>query len=137
MIVALTRDSDFLRRWMLRPSFVKKMGGFPAGVDADAAFSAMLASDARFFGVWDGAAELGCIIFRRIAEGWELHLCLATWWSKTRMALVAALAALSETGGRVIARYDAMRRSIDLLLDDVGFSEGVTCAGWRTRELTL
>ena len=137
MTVKPTTDRAYLRRWMLRPAFVRAMGGFPDGVDPDAAFSVMLQSDAKFVGVWDDGHEKGCIIFNRVPGAWGLHLCLATWWTKTRIALKQAIAMCIPAGETVVAEYDGSRASLNRLLDDIGFSSGDTHEGKRIRTFTI
>lgn len=126
-----TRDVGFLRRWMLRPAFVKRMGFDPKSPLLDGHFLAIYISGAKFFSVIVRGIERGCIIFGLKPDAWELHLCLATKFADTRIAVRKTLAAV---GGKVVARYEAGRRSLNLLLDDLGFTEGTTLGAYRVRE---
>lgn len=132
-----TTDVEYLRRWMLHPAFVRKMGGDPKSPQIAKAFDELVTSDARFFAVSVRQIDKGCIIFKRIVGGWELHLCLATWFTTTREALKCALRALGVTSGVVVAKYPVPRRAVDRLLDDVGFTVGRFDGHFRVRDFHL
>ena len=97
----------------------------------------MLKSDSKFVGVWDGNTEKGCIIFNRISGAWGLHLCLATWWTKTRIVIKDAIKLVIPAGGTIVAEYDCTRNSLNRLLDDIGFSIGIIHDGKRIRTFTI
>lgn len=132
-----TEDEALMRRWLLRPAFFTRVGGAghtPAALDA--AFGALRHAKPRVFAVWVRGEEKGCIVFR---EGggwrgrWELHLCLGTFFTHTRVALAEALRLMHGTAAIVEAAYPAARRALDLLLNDVGFASGPVIAGRRIR----
>jgi hypothetical protein len=119
-----TRDVELLRRWMLRPSFVASMAGagLPITDDLEASFVSTIRTS-RFFAVTRDGNERGVIIFKRSDPGvWELHLCLATWFTHTRVAVRSAIAQLCQSGERVAAFYAQSNRAVTQLLDDLGFS---------------
>jgi hypothetical protein len=134
LTVTPTRDLEYLRRWMLRPAFVRKLGVELDAATLDAGFRLALASDAVFFDVRLDGEEKGCIIFSKKPGGWEIHTCLATWLRDTRTAIREAIRCVLGPDERVTATYPAARRSINRLLDELGFSTGAFASGWRTRE---
>ena len=68
---------------------------------------------------------------------WELHVCLATWWTKTRVAVKEAIAQLAMRGATVTAKFPDSRRACNRLLDDLGFATGTVADGLRIRTLEL
>lgn len=135
MTVMRTNDRCYLRRWMMRPAFLRRMG-VAENDTLEIAFQKTLVSGAVFFSVIDGE-EKGCIIFSPEPFGWSLHLCVATWWRKTRIALREAIKQMRNVGQLLMAKYPIPRRSLDKLLDDTGFSSGYLADGWRVRTLTF
>lgn len=134
--VSETRDHALLARWLVRPSILRKLLGENYDVaHAQREFDALVDSSARFFAVSVLGEEKGVIIFKPVDLGWEMHLCLATWFTHTRMAVSQAIEALQ--GATVIASYDAGHRAVTRLLDDLGFNVGAIHDGIRQRELNL
>ncbi len=131
--VSETRDPPFIRRWLLRPSFVRKMGCDPDTPALPGACQQLIESDARFFQVLVQQVEKGCIIFQHVTDGWELHLCLATWFSDTRVAVRRAIELLGTEP--VVIRYPSWRRALHRLMDDLGFQPGFSRDGWTMRNL--
>jgi hypothetical protein len=132
-----TRDATFLRRWMLRPAFVRKMGVNECNESLESAFQTVLEADARFFDVRVDGEEKGCIVFVKMADGWQIHTCLSTWWTATRVAIREAINQVLRPDEKIVAHYPATRTAINRLLDELGFSTGAFESGWRTREFTL
>lgn len=131
--VTPTTDETYLRRWMLRPSFLSKMGVRSGDAAIEPAFLDAISSPAVFFDVRVDGDEKGCIILFQNAAGFDLHLCLATWWRDTREALRQAMQHPLVAGRRVLASFPAARRSVHRLLDDVGFSTGTVESGTAYR----
>ena len=129
-----TRDTEYLRRWMLRPAFIRKMGVATEANKLESAFQKITASGARFFDVRKNGSEKGCIVFCPIAGGWDIHTCLSTWWADTRVAIRDAIHQVIGPEDAIVAHYPEARRSIERLLDDLGFSTGAFDCGWRRRE---
>lgn len=119
-----TRDREYLRRWMLRPSVLRGvLRGLPpmapAAIERD--FDAVVRSPARFFAVHVDGEEKGCILFKQREDAtWELHICLATWHSTTRLAVKIAIGRMGPT--TIHGDFCASNRAVMRLLDDLGFS---------------
>ncbi len=137
VMVAETHDRDLLRRWMMRPAFIRKMGGetIPSEV-LETAFGEIANGNNRFFSVHVRGEEKGCIILKRSGKAWELHLCLATWLTHSRIALRKALSRIASEA-IIMARYPQTRRAIDRLLDDVGFGPCTNDGTWTVRTITI
>jgi hypothetical protein len=135
VVVEETRDRDYLSRWMLRPSIVRKISGGDYNADFIAdEFDAVLKSGARFFAVHVNGEGKGCIIFRPVDGRWEMHFCLSTWFTDTRKAVRAAMDAVGPN--KVFVRYEGHRRAVTILLDDLGFDPGVQSGEWCIRNST-
>ena len=137
--VTKTRDADLLSRWMLRPSILVALVGRDFGRDkAEAHFRDIMESDAAFFSVHVDGKERGCVIFKRDGECWDMHLCLATFFTHTRTAVAKAIEQLACDGPvQVTARYSSVHRAVERLLNDLGFDSGNIDGAWRNRSLTL
>lgn len=134
--VSETTDRELIGRWLMRPSILRKLLG--SNQDAEHVhreFDSLMNTDAVFFAVHVSGDEKGVIMFKRVAGGWEMHLCLATWFTHTRMAVAQAIEALDACV--VFANYDPERRAVTRLLDDIGFSAGAIINGILSREYHL
>lgn len=128
-----TSDQDTLRRWMMKPSVLRKtMVGLPPMTygELDERFHAAMAEPGRHFLVRVDGAELGVILAFGVGGHWDLHLCLQTPFWHTRPALKQVLEKL---GGTVHAKYHRSNRAVNVLLNDVGFSRAESDGIWVER----
>lgn len=143
--VTLTDDPVVIRRWLMRPSMLPRITrGYPdlSSETVEKSFKTVCQKSKVYLATKDGK-EQGCVVLTPTQGGWELHLCLATWFSKTRGVVLRAIYLTASGGETIYANYCEGNEAVTRLLDDLEFDKGVTVkpewsdCTWRHRSLFI